>query len=136
MPVVVTSRSVRVARLVVAAVGCAAVVVGCARVECIQGYPSAVRLVVPAGWRVESFCVDNACVLSTPALATYSVGVDDARRTYRYQLVIVSPADERLALDGDVEVIGNSFGGESCRPRTFSAGLIVDGTGQVTIEQP
>ncbi len=108
--------------------------------------PSAVRLSVPFGWQVVSYCLDDTCLpqseltptsdSSTPGLPPYSFEVTDAASEYDYLIEVRSQDGELFTYEGDVETVGRDFGGESCTPTMFSAGLSIDRNGRLTTQQP
>jgi hypothetical protein len=133
----------------VAVVGASAVstliVAGCG-VDCIRIGPSAVRLSVPAGWELHAFCVDARCLSpselvpldSIPAdqPAMYLIEVSDEASVYQYRAEVRSVDGSLFVPQGEVATVGNRLGGEKCRPTMFGAGVTVDETGQVTVQQP
>lgn len=115
--------------------------------DCMRTGPSAVRLSVSAGWQLASYCVDETCRYQTehwvpddPAdpdpIPTYSIDVSDTASVHDYRIVVTSPDGSVFTYEGEVETVGNDFGGESCRPTMFSAGLSIDPDGELTVRQP
>ncbi len=105
------------------------------------------RLPVPFGWQVASYCVDDTCLSqselipapdSSPpdALPTYFVDVSDTASVHHYLIEVTSPNGKLFTYEGDVETVGNDLGGEVCRPTMFTAGLSIDRNGELTTQQP
>ena len=70
--------------------------------DCVRTGPSAVRLSVPFGWQVASYCVDDTCLSqselipapdSSPpdAPATFLVDVSDTASVHDYLIEVTSP---------------------------------------------
>lgn len=106
---------------------------------CMRTGPSAVRLTVPVHWDLEAFCVDANCLAPSELTrldSMYVIEVSDEASTYRYRVEVRSPDGTLVAPQGEVTTIGNRLGGETCRPTMFGAGVTIDETGRVTIDQP
>jgi hypothetical protein len=73
---------------------------------------------------------------STPGLPPYSFEVTDTASEYDYLIEVRSPDGQLFTYEGDVETVGNSFGGESCTPTMFRAELSINRNGELTTQQP
>jgi hypothetical protein len=115
--------------------------------HCMRTGPSAVRLSVPLGWQVAAYCVDETCryqserpapddLVDPEPLPTDFVDVSDTASVHQYRIEITSPDGRVLTYVGEVETVGNDFGGEFCRPTMFTAGLSIDRNGELTTQQP
>jgi len=112
---------------------------------CMRTGPSAVRLSVPLGWQLESYCVDETCLSQSERIPApdssppdprpaYFVDVSDTASVRHYRIEVTSPDGRVFTYEGDVETVGNDFGGEHCRPTMFTAGLSIGPHGELTTE--
>jgi len=120
---------------------------GCSLQNCIRGGPSVVELRLPSrSWKLSNFCVDTECVPVSdlqqvtaanegpPAFYSYVVEVGDSPRWYPYRVEFTAPDGTSLTREGIVRTTGNKYGGESCKPVTATASLIIDDDGEVTVQ--
>jgi len=122
------------------------VATGCQQ-DCITG-DSLVELRVPStSWRVDRFCVDDECLSASerqprpvgpeagaPVFYSYAVHVGDQPDTYSYRVEVAAPDGARHAHHGVIETEGNMMGGETCKPTSATASLIVHTDGQLTTQ--
>lgn len=72
----------------------------------------------------------------TPVFHSYVIHVSDRPDEYTYRVELIAPDGARHAHDGVIDVKGNMMGGETCKPTSVSASLIVDGNGQLSTQSP
>lgn len=140
------SGSTRVGRLVagpvVGFVVAGLLVTGCGR-DCIMGESGVLLEVTRASWPVTAFCVDDECIPAGEIRSElpdgarsdgYVIRVSDREPSlHRYRVELTAPDGTQVVREGDVETTGNRMGGETCRPTTFNASLVVAADGLVTI---
>jgi hypothetical protein len=76
---------------------------------------------------------DAEGVEATTLARSYAIEVPDTAREYRFRVTIITPAGTSVTREGNVttkEILGS---GESCRPATFLARLIVGDDDAVTV---
>ena len=114
---------------------------------CMRTGPSVVRLSLPAGWQLASYCVDETCryhsehtapddPVDPDPLPTYVVVVSDTASVHQYRIGATSPDGRVFTYEGEVDTVGNDFGGELCRPTMFTAGLSIGRNGELATHQP
>jgi hypothetical protein len=136
--------SVRTAGLLLATGALSAIAGACSPGDCIRTGPSAVEFSVPAGWQTVSYCLDDTCLPQSELFPTSdSFGppailfeVTDSASEYDYLIEVRSPDGELFTYEGDVETVGIDFGGESCTPTMYVAGLSINRNGELTTQWP
>lgn len=91
-----------------------------------------------------SYCLDHTCLPQSKLVPTsdsfgppaISFEVTDTASEYDYLIEVRSPDGELFTYEGDVETVGIDFGGESCTPTMYVAGLSINRNGELTTQWP